>query len=229
MKRIPEDILELANYGMPEASVYLHVPLTTLRYWTLGTTSERPLVKLAAVRPKPLLSFKNLVECYVLEVMRLSHGVNVRNIRYSLKTALDKYPSPHPFADDTISTRGNHVYLDDNLLVDLSRGGQLVFREFLASSLRRVDRDKLGLAKRLYPFMQKKEMLQAQREASRTVVIDPAVSFGMPVLANSRISTSFLASRYRGGDSILALARDYGRQEGEIEEALIWERAKQAA
>jgi uncharacterized protein (DUF433 family) len=229
MKRRSEDLLELANYGMPEASAYLHVPISTLRYWTLGTMSERPLVKLAAVRPKPTLSFKNLVECYVLEVMRVAHGVNVRNIRYALATALEKYESAHPFADYTISTKGNHIYLDENLLVDLSRGGQLVIREFLANSLRRVDRDKLGLAKRLYPFMQKKEMLEAHHEAPRTVVIDPAVSFGMPVLADSRIPTSFLASRYRGGDSIPTLARDYGRQEGEIEEALIWERAKQAA
>lgn len=229
MKRHSEDLLEIANYGVPEASAYLHVPVSTLRYWTLGTSSEQPLVRLAAIRPSPLLSFKNLVECYVLEVMRVAHRVSVRNIRYSLKTALEKYPSAHPFADYVISTRGNHIYLDDDLLVDLSRGGQLVIREFLASSLRRVDRDKLGLAKRLYPFLQKKEMLQAHLEAPRTVVIDPAVSFGMPVLANSRISTSFLASRYRGGDSISALARDYGRQEGEIEEALIWERAKSAA
>jgi uncharacterized protein (DUF433 family) len=150
-------------------------------------------------------------------------------IRYSLQTALEKFPSEHPFADYTLGTKGNRIYLDDTLLVDLSKGGQLVFREFLGSSLKRVERDQKGMAERLYPFMNKSQMIREDQEQSRVVVIDPSVSFGMPVLANSRISTAILASRYRGGDSISKLAKDYGRNQREIEEALIWERAKQAA
>lgn len=228
MKR-HSNLWELPNYGITEASVYLHVPVSTLRYWAVGTRADPPLVRLAQLRPNPLLSFKNLVECYVLEVIRVSHGVNLRTLRYSLKIALEKFPSAHPFADYAISTHGDHVYLDDKLLVDLSKGGQLAIRDVLGSSLRRVHRDKLGLAQRLYPYLQKKHMLRPYEETPRTVVIDPGVSFGMPVLANSRISTGFLASRYRGGDSIPMLAQDYGRKEKEIEEALVWERAKQAA
>jgi uncharacterized protein (DUF433 family) len=231
MKRsLQSDLLEIPNYGLPEASVYLHVPISTLRYWTLGTSAEPPLVKLASKKNrKPLLSFKNLVECYVLEVIRASHNIHLRTIRYSLATALQKYPSQHPFADYLLSTRGGHIYLDDRHLVDLSRGGQFAFRELMDSSFRRVERNDTGLAKRLFPFTEKAQMLQGRAEASRTVVIDPTVSFGMPVLAGSRITTGFLASRYRGGDSISTLAEDYGREEREIEEALVWERAKQAA
>jgi uncharacterized protein (DUF433 family) len=227
--RTKMDLLELPNYGLPEASLYLHVPISTLRYWVLGTEADRPLVRLASRHPRSLLSFKNLIECYVLEVIRLSHKIGLRTIRYSLATALSKYPSPHPFADYSLTTHNGHIYLDERDLVDLSKGGQFAFREFMDSSFRRVDRNQSGLAKRLFPFTEKAQMLQAQAEASRTVVIDPAVSFGMPVLADSRITTGFLASRYRGGDSISMLAKDYGRKEREIEEALIWERAKQAA
>ena len=210
--------------------MYLHVPLTTLRYWTLGKTHERPLVKIAKYHQRqPLLSFKNLVECYVLEILRIAHGIAVQRIRYALETALAKYPSQHPFADYDLSTERNRIYLDEQPLTDLSIGGQFVFREFVGPSLKRVQRNHKGIAERLYPFMKKSQITQAQHEPPRTVVIDPAVSFGMPVLANSRISTAFLASRYRGGDSIPILARDYGRKEREIEEALVWERAKQAA
>jgi uncharacterized protein (DUF433 family) len=61
------------------------------------------------------------------------------------------------------------------------------------------------------------------------VVIDPRVAFGMPVLVNSRISTAFLMSRKNGGASIPKLARDYGRSEVEIEEAISLEEAKTAA
>jgi uncharacterized protein (DUF433 family) len=196
----------------------------------VGTGTETPLVKLASnKRHNPLLSFKNLVECYVLEVIRLSHEIHLRTIRYSLSTALAKYPSRHPFADYQLSTHDGHIYLDDRQLIDLSRGGQFAFREFMDNSFRRVERNSQGLAERLFPFTKKTQMSQGKTEASRTVVIDPTISFGSPVLAGSRITTGFLASRYRGGDSISTLAKDYGREEREIEEALIWERAKQAA
>jgi len=113
-------------------------------------------------------------------------------------------------------------------LINLTSGGQGAFRPILEAFLRRVERDEKGIARRLYPFTRKTQL--AQRASSpRVVVIDPDVAFGMPVLAASRISTAFLASRYRGGDPIGRLAEDYGRKESEIEEALIWEKAKSAA
>ena len=58
------------------------------------------------------------------------------------------------------------------------------------------------------------------------VVIDPNVAFGMPVFVGSRISTAFLMSRKNGGASISRLARDYGRSETEIEEAISLEKRK---
>jgi uncharacterized protein (DUF433 family) len=195
----------------------------------MGTAAEPPLVQTHVRGRRPLLSFKNLVECYALEVIREAHRINVRTIRYSLHTALSKYPSKHPFADYDLSTKNGRIYLDDRVLVDLSIGGQIVFREFFGSSLRRVQRSEKGIAERLYPYMRKVQIADTKTDQSIVVVIDPAISFGMPVLVNSRISTALLASRYRGGDSISALAKDYGRKAGEIEEALTWERAKTAA
>jgi uncharacterized protein (DUF433 family) len=224
MKTPRLDVLEVPNYGIPEAAAYLHVPISTLRYWTVG---EDALIKLATDSHKPLLSFKNLVECYVLELLRVSHKVKLRALRYSLRTAFEKYPSKHPFADYNVSTRNNHVYIHEDPIVDLSRGGQLVFSAILGSSLRRVVRNEKGLALQLFPFTRKSQLLE-EAPSPEVVVINPKVAFGLPVLAESRISTAFLASRYRGGDSVLEIAKDYGRSEREIEEALIWEGAKAA-
>jgi len=49
------------------------------------------------------------------------------------------------------------------------------------------------------------------------------VSFGRPILKDSGILSSVLASRYKAGDSIAVLARSYGRKESEIREAVEWE------
>jgi uncharacterized protein (DUF433 family) len=58
------------------------------------------------------------------------------------------------------------------------------------------------------------------------VEINPAVCFGLPVLKDSRLTTGFLASRFRGGDSISSIAQSYGRPVAEIadiKEAIEWE------
>jgi uncharacterized protein (DUF433 family) len=62
-----------------------------------------------------------------------------------------------------------------------------------------------------------------KEQPPKTVEINPAVCFGLPVLKDSRLTTGFLASRYRGGDSVPSIARSYGRPVAEIEEAIEWE------
>jgi uncharacterized protein (DUF433 family) len=53
-----------------------------------------------------------------------------------------------------------------------------------------------------------------------TVVIDPEVQFGRPVLVGTGIPTLVIADRYKAGESIAELARDYDRAEEEIQEAI---------
>jgi uncharacterized protein (DUF433 family) len=60
-------------------------------------------------------------------------------------------------------------------------------------------------------------------------VIDPQVSFGRPVLVGTGIPTAVIAGRYKAGESMDALADDYGRQRFEIEEAIRCELALEAA
>jgi uncharacterized protein (DUF433 family) len=223
------NLIETPNYSIQEAALYLHVPVQTLRYWIVGTHDEKPLIEIAERRPQQLLSFQNLIECYVVEAIREIHNVHVSRIRYAIEKALQLFPSRHPLADYQLRTMEDAIFIEfGGELINLTRGGQGAFRPILEAFLRRVDRDEQGIARRLYPFTRKTQL--EQRAASpRVVVIDPDVAFGMPVLASSRISTAFLASRYRGGDPIGRLAQDYGREESEIEEALIWEKAKSAA
>ncbi len=67
------------------------------------------------------------------------------------------------------------------------------------------------------------------KEEPRTVVIDPRVSFGRSVLAGTGIPTAIIAERYKAGESVDALADDYGRKRVEIEEAIRCELALDAA
>ncbi|HET9406795.1 MAG TPA: DUF433 domain-containing protein [Candidatus Sulfotelmatobacter sp.] len=217
---------EIPNYTIEESARYLHVDYEKIRYWVVGDERAAPLSTVFTRRPF-LLSFKNLVECFVLESLRKIHNVSLQEIRNSIEQLRIGRQSKYPLADYTLHTeKGKLIYLDErgDQLVCLSRGGQMVFRDILLPFLRRVERNERGIAQRLFPFT-RREHLKSPSEAPRVVMIDPQVAFGMPVLVNSRISTAFLMSRKKGGASVKQLAADYGRPETEIEEAIRLEEA----
>jgi uncharacterized protein (DUF433 family) len=51
-------------------------------------------------------------------------------------------------------------------------------------------------------------------------MIDPEIGFGRPVLSGTGIPTLVVADRYKAGESISELVRDYDRPQEEIEEAI---------
>ena len=55
------------------------------------------------------------------------------------------------------------------------------------------------------------------------LTIDPRLSLGRPTLPETGVRTAIIVQRFRGGDSLQALANDYGRSIGEIEEAVRFE------
>jgi uncharacterized protein (DUF433 family) len=231
VQRVRYNPLEIPNYTMEEGARYTHVPLNTLWYWVIGDSGTAPLTTVYSRRPL-LLSFKNLVECFVLQSLRNTHGISMKSIRHSVGQLRHEVPSKYPLADYQMSTAKGRVYMeldgDTNMLVNLSSAsGQRAFMDILAPFLRRVERSPKGISEKLFPFT-RREHQKAPDKAPSVVVIDPRIAFGKPVLVDSRISTAFLLSRRRGGTSIANLARDYGRDEAEIEEAIYLEQPKAA-
>ena len=73
--------LEIPNYTVEEAARYLIVPVSTVRYWTIGEAGAAPLTTVYSRQPL-LLSFKNLVELYVLESLQEFHDVGLPRITH---------------------------------------------------------------------------------------------------------------------------------------------------
>jgi uncharacterized protein (DUF433 family) len=218
LSRSRTDRLEMPNYTLAEAVRYFHVPFSTVEYWT---AQPNALVSLSSDH---MLSFKNLVEFYVLEGLRHIHNLKTRAIRAAVEDLLQHEDSLHPLADYDLRTmEGKYlIFLKNGAIVNSSLRGQYEIPEWTTTYLKRVDRDPSGLAQKIYPFT-KKDQVKANAVPPKTVLIDPSVCFGLPVLTGSRIKTGFLASRYRGGDSIPAIARSYDRSVGQIKEAIEWE------
>ncbi len=227
-----QDPRELPAYSLTEAARYLRMPEATLRSWVVGrpypTTAGQRFFKPVIQLPedgRPVLSFVNMVEAHVLDATRRQENITLRKVRTAVTFLERNYHSRHPLAEHQFETDGLDLFMQKaGLLINLSQAGQLAMRVVVAAYLRRVERDVKGLPIRLYPFTRKRGA-----EEPRAVVIDPFVSFGRPVLAGTGIATAVLAERFKAGESVEELARDYGRTVLDIQEALRCELPLEAA
>jgi uncharacterized protein (DUF433 family) len=213
-----DQILQTPIYNMVEAAHYARVPYQTLRYWAKGRDSVPPLIALASNEP-PRLSFMNLVECHILSGMRREYNLSIVKVRPALRNLIKLYPSLHPLLDWHFETNRVNLFVREpgDELIDLNNPEQKVLAEILEINIERIERDTKGMYV-FYPFVEKRS-----RQEPKIIMINPAISFGRPVISGTGIPTAVIASRFHARDSIRDLAEEYGRTEKEVEEAIRWE------
>ena len=215
-------------YQLIEAARYLKLPVATLRAWTLGrayptTRGEshfRPLIRPASRKPS-LLSFSNLIEAHVLRALRMDHGVSVKAVRQAVEYAERTLAIERLLLRRELSSEAGQVFLDQyGKLINLSASGQLAIREVWRAHLRRVEWDDQRFPTRLHPFV------GADAERPRMpIAIDPAISFGRPIVVSRGISTAAIVGRIDAGETVAELAADYDLSNEDIEDAVLYERA----
>ena len=219
---INADPRKLPAYPISEVAHYLHIPLATLRSWVHGrpypATAGRKSFKRLIDLPDPkfgALSFMNLVEAHILNAIRRDDRVAFPNVRGALDYVRKRFGSEHPLADQKFETDGMNRFVSRFEKLISAESAQLAIREVIKAHLHRIEHDSFGLAVRLYPFTRDNGLDQP-----RFIVIDPLVSFGRPTIDGTGVTTTILAERYKAGDSMDALAEDYGCKRAQIEEAV---------
>lgn len=219
---------EQPAYTLVDAARYLKLPVATLRSWVVGRSyptasgsgSFRPLIHPASRKP-PVLSFSNLIEAHVLRALRTDHGVSVRELRQALRYAEETLGVERLLLHGQLCSEGGRLFLDRyGELINLSASGQLAMRKVFGQHLRRVERDTRQIPIRLYPFVSRDEA-----SFDRLIAIDPRIAFGRPIVLRKTVSTHVIAERIDAGETIEAIAADYDLEPGEIEEAVVYERA----
>lgn len=212
------DRREMPAYSVAEAAHYLGIPVSTVRYWAAGRRGvSKPVIEAAALHPIAL-SFLNLVELHVLGAIRREHEVSLPKVRKAVRYLEKQYKSRHPLWSHQLATDGLDLFVEwYGKLINISRAGQLAMRDVLETSLKRIERDNAGIPIKLYPFTRSGRDIH---QAPKLVVIDPRLSFGRPVIVGTGLATEVIAERYKAGESMDDLARDYGRKKAEIEEAI---------
>jgi uncharacterized protein (DUF433 family) len=231
----PAQRRSLPAYTPAQAAAYLRLPVATVRAWAVGQAYRRggreglfkPVIEAQRHQGKLALSFVNLVELHVLSALRRVHELPLHKVRKSLDYLRRRYGGvKNLLADLDLLTDGLDIWLEElGSLVSLSGEGQTGIREVLKAHLRRVERERTGRALRLFPFIR----TAAAADEPRTIMIDPEISFGYPVLVGTGIPTRAIVDRFNGGDTIHELAEDYHRPPEQIEEAIRWERRPERA
>ncbi|MBW3623560.1 MAG: DUF433 domain-containing protein [Armatimonadetes bacterium] len=214
--RDPRDI---PNYTLPEVARLAGVPKGTLKYWV----KTRPVI----LKPDPessLLSFNNVLEAYVLGLLRREHGIPLRKIRPAIKHFQEEYGIAHPLLEQDFETNGTYLFTrHGGEIINASRRGQIAIPDFVEIYLERVEWDKEGGGRRYFPLLRSRFNAEVAPQEPKVVMVDPRVSFGKPILREIGVPTAVILSRWKGGDTIKELAEDYGRSESEIEDALYYE------
>ena len=219
-----DERLELPLYGLSEAALYLRVPIKTLEYWAFGRGRVALLISVARKRPRAF-SFMNLLECHMLASMRTLYDLHLPKIRRAVAHLNKTSGFAYPLIEQPLFTNRVDVLIKEiDKFINLSRDGQLAIPEIVEAHLERVEYDKTLGAFRFYPFVRERSATEP-----KFIVIDPALGFGKPVIAGTGISTAVIASRFNARESMPDLAKEYGLEEKQIEEAIRWETLAVAA
>ena len=209
-------------YSVAEAARYLGVPASTLRYWARGgvvTTPSKRMQFPQVISPDAPegLSFRDLVELYVLNELRRVHRVSLPSIRAALEFARKELGIERLLLQD-LHTFGNDVFIRHvGQAVSLSQGGQIALGTILDRHLRRVTYED-GVPTRLCPEVE-------GSSHPEPVFIQPQVAFGRPTVRDTGIGTVVVANRIDAGESLEDVARDYGLDPALVRDVILYQHA----
>jgi uncharacterized protein (DUF433 family) len=212
-------------YSVAQAAHYLKIPTPTIRSWVQGRDYPRragkarflPVIAIPNDSERRL-SFRNLIELAALRALRTEHDFKLAAVRDALNYAKRELGVDDLLASKDLYARPGELFLQHyGQLINLNRAGQLGIKVMLDSLLDRIHWDK-KLAIRFFPLV-------PSRPERRSIMLDPRVSFGRPVLVSSGVSTAIVVDRINAGEDASAVANDYGASEEDILDVLAYERA----
>lgn len=216
-------------YRATEAAHMLALPPGTVKAWSFGQnyvhrdgSPKRFRALIAPADPKArLLSFNNLCELHMLAAIRRHYRVSMPSVRDSVAFVRKQLKMDRPLLSSEFQTNGAHLFIEHaGVMLNASREGQTSLSQAFERDLSRVERDARGIPVRLFPMTRGKPTVTAQ---PLSVVVDPNLAFGRPVLANAGVTTAVIQDRFLAGDSPSEMAEDYRVDEPDIWEAIRFE------
>ncbi len=186
-----QTLVGLGSYGIPEASRFAGVHSRTATRWITGSGAQRQgrLFKtdLPAVGNRHALSFLDLIDLLVVGRFR-EQGVSFQTVRRVYSKLRETLGTPHPFCHRRLLTDGRTVFMET-----LDHAGDKHLEEVLSGQR--------AMPEVLRPYLKNIEYGEETQTAVRWniatgIVLDPARSFGKPIVAAEGTTTFVLARSY---------------------------------
>jgi uncharacterized protein (DUF433 family) len=161
------------------------------------------------------MSFYDLIDVFVVGRLR-EHGVSMPTVRHVYARMTEDLASPHPFCRAELMTQGKSVFVR-NAGSDEARFNEIitkqsVYTKVLLPFLKTIDYDEITL-------------LAKRWRIAESVIIDPQICFGSPIVDQVGIPTSILATAYEANDEdAAAVANWYGVDPKAVLVAVTFER-----
>jgi uncharacterized protein (DUF433 family) len=217
---VGQDLRDIPTYTIPEAAAFLAVPARTMQSWfSRKNHLLRPASECAG---KPaLLSFRDLTEAYILQVLRSFYRLPMQSMRHVLENAKAETGLEHPLLDADLRVLFRRLVLKKPArgrrkreFLDLSHGRQLAMPEVVDVLGQRVLTDSRRGPYRIYPW---RFLL---KDDSRPVSLDPDVLSGRLVITGTRIPVRVVLGRKLAGESARQIAADYDIDPDAVQRAL---------
>ncbi len=199
----PHALIGTGLYPLSQAARLVGEDARTVRRWLKGYSwkyrdgrhTSGPLWQLQYAQDEDLgqervLGFRDLLELRTVAKF-IEHGVSLKVIRATIEAA-SEYLGQFPLQSRRFLTDGKKIFMEaferaeaDPQLLDI-RKRQFVFDAVIRPSLfEGVEYDRRGEAQRWFPTK------------GRLIVLDPAVQFGEPIVANAGVPTDTLFAAYK--------------------------------
>jgi len=218
-----DDLIGVGLYTPAEAGRLLRVPATRISRWLrghkIGKYAYPPLwePEISLGDERIFLGFRDLMEARVADGF-IRAGVSAIKVRAAIIAAREAIGQDHPLSTNRFRTDGREIFLhiiqenEDGekreQLLNLFRR-QYEFNGVLDPILKTVDFGEDGNPLVWWPGGRR-----------LNVVIDPARSFGQPIIAASSVPTAILATAAAQDGGIRAAAKAYDVTEASVRHAL---------
>lgn len=214
------------TYTITQAARLAHVSHGTVRNWLYGSTTSKGYEieqvfgsKQRVEGEVARVSFLDLAEI-VLAARFRSLGIKLQRVREAHDFAHSEWEISHPFAHLNLTSLGGHILAKfeqerpgptshGHFVVLSSPAQQVLLPEVVREEIDRFDYAEDKFAERWHPYGK-----------DVPIVVDPRFAGGKPSVAGRGVSVEILHKRWKAGERVASIARDFRLKRLEVEEIL---------
>ena len=201
-------------YTISDMAEILMLPKRSVRYWfSEYVRKEFPKISNYIYNFNSdvglFVNFKSLMQLYVFNELK-KRGFSKKKILTLYEVLSKKHKTKYPFAHEEainiITAGGLLLYSENEMLLDSKN--QIHIKEVLDSYLKKIDFQD-GVVSKFYPLGRDK-----------SIVVNPEIQFGSPVLDGTRINADIIADLHKAGESIEMISRMYDISDSQVKDAI---------